>query len=56
MPIHKEGSGYQWGNHGKVYPSKAGAQRQAAAAFANGWQGDAAEKGKKGRRKGALSK
>ena len=40
MPIHKEGTGYQWGNHGKVYPTKAGAARQAAAAHANGFTGD----------------
>lgn len=42
MPIHKEGSGWQWGNHGKVYPTRAGAERQAEAAHANGFTGDAA--------------
>ena len=40
MPIHKEGSGYQWGNHGKVYSTKSGAAKQAAAAHANGFTGD----------------
>jgi hypothetical protein len=40
MPIHREKGGYQWGNHGKVYPTKAGAEKQAAAAHANGWAGD----------------
>ena len=40
MPIHKEGSGWQWGNHGKVYPTRAGAERQAEAAHANGFTGD----------------
>lgn len=40
MPIHREGSGWQWGNHGKVYSSRAGAERQAAAAHANGYRGD----------------
>lgn len=37
MPIHKEGSGFQWGNHGKVYPTKEGAVKQAQAAHANGY-------------------
>ena len=42
MPVHKTPSGkYQWGNRGKKYSSKKKAQKQAAAAFANGWQGDA---------------
>ena len=40
MPIHHERSGYQWGNHGKVYKTKEGAEKQAAAAHANGWAGD----------------
>ncbi len=38
MPIHKEGSGYQWGQHGHVYATKAGAEKQAEAAHANGFQ------------------
>ena len=42
MPIHHEGSGWQWGSHGKVYPSREGAERQAAAAHAHGFTGDAA--------------
>lgn len=42
MPIHKSGSGWQWGNHGKVYPTRAGAEKQAEAAHANGFTGDAA--------------
>jgi DNA topoisomerase I len=40
MPIHREGSGYQWGNHGKVYPTRQQAVKQAAAAHANGYTGD----------------
>lgn len=47
MPIHKEGSGEQWGNHGKVYhgpDAKEKAEKQAAAAHANGWRGDAADR------------
>jgi hypothetical protein len=34
------GSGYKWGNHGKCYKSRKQAQRQAAAAFANGYKGE----------------
>jgi uncharacterized protein len=41
MPIHKVSGGWQWGEHGHVYPSRAGAERQAAAAHAHGYQGDA---------------
>jgi hypothetical protein len=29
MPVHKKGSGYQWGNSGKVYTGK-GAKAKAA--------------------------
>lgn len=39
MPVHREGSGFQWGNHGHVYPTRAGAERQARAAYANGYKG-----------------
>lgn len=38
MPIHKEGSGFQWGNHGKIYPTKEGAVKQAQAAHASGYK------------------
>lgn len=44
MPIHKEGSGVQWGSHGKVYhgpDAREKAEKQAAAAHANGYRGDA---------------
>lgn len=40
MPIHKVGGGYKWGSHGKVYKSRAGAAKQAAAAYAHGYRGD----------------
>ena len=45
MPVHtvtmpNGGTGYQWGGHGAKYRSKAGAERQAAAAFAHGYKGD----------------
>lgn len=43
MPIHKTSSGgFQWGSHGRIYASRAGAERQAAAAHANGFHGDSA--------------
>ncbi len=45
MPIHKAGSGEQWGSHGKVYhgpDAKEKAEKQAAAAHANGFRGDEA--------------
>jgi hypothetical protein len=38
VPIHKQGSGWQWGNHGKVYASREGAVKQAQAAHANGYK------------------
>ena len=44
MPIHKEGGGYQWGNRGKLYHghnANEKAEKQAAAAHANGYRGDA---------------
>lgn len=42
MPIRKVEGGYKWGEHGHVYPSRAGAERQAAAAHAHGFHGDEA--------------
>lgn len=38
MPIHKVNGGYKWGEHGKVYSSRAGAVAQAQAAYANGYK------------------
>lgn len=43
MPIHHVKGGYKWGSHGHTYPSKAGARRQAAAAYAHGYKGKSAE-------------
>ncbi len=41
MPIHKTSGGqFQWGQHGAKYATRAGAERQAAAAHANGYRGD----------------
>ena len=40
MPIHQVDGKWQWGSHGTKYSSRAGAERQAAAAHANGFKGD----------------
>jgi hypothetical protein len=39
MPIRKVSGGYKWGSSGKVYKARAGAERQAAAAYASGYKG-----------------
>ncbi len=39
MPVRKVKGGWKWGRHGKVYKTKAGAQRQARAAYASGYRG-----------------
>ena len=38
MPIRKVPGGYKWGSQGKVYKTRAGAERQAAAAYASGYK------------------
>jgi hypothetical protein len=38
MPIKKVKGGYKWGARGKVYRTKAGAAKQARAAYANGYK------------------
>jgi len=38
MPIRKVKGGYQWGKHGKVYPTREQAERQARAAYAAGYR------------------
>ncbi len=45
MPVRKVRGGYKWGGKGKTYPTKAQAQKQARAAYANG------SRGKKGKKK-----
>ena len=42
MPVHKVKNGYKCGKSGKVYKTKAGAERQARAIYASGYK----EKGK----------
>jgi len=39
MPTRKVKGGYRWGSKGKVYPTKAQADRQGRAAYANGYRG-----------------
>ena len=42
MPVHKKGSGYQWGSQGKVYKgsgAKDKAAKQGRAAYASGYRG-----------------
>jgi uncharacterized protein len=39
MPVRKVKGGYKWGNHGKIYKTKAAAQRQGQAAYARGYKG-----------------
>ena len=36
MPVMKVKSGYRWGKKGKVYKTKAEAERQGRAAYASG--------------------
>ena len=46
MPVRKlKGGGYRWGNTGKVYKTKAEAERQGRAIYASGYKPK--QKGKK---------
>ena len=38
MPTHKVKGGYKWGKSGKVYPTKAQADKQGQAIYASGWR------------------
>ena len=38
MPTHKVKGGYQWGRHGKIYPTKKQADKQGQAIYASGWR------------------
>ena len=38
MPVHKVSGGYQWGNTGKVYPTRAQAEQQARAIYESGYR------------------
>lgn len=46
MPTHKVKGGYRWGKSGKVYPTKAQADRQGRAAYAHGYKGGGKKRGK----------
>lgn len=37
MPVRKVKNGYQWGKSGKVYPTKAEAEKQGRAIYASGY-------------------
>jgi len=39
MPVRKVKNGYQWGSSGKVYKTKAEAERQGRAIYASGYKG-----------------
>jgi len=50
MPVHKTKDGkYQWGNHGAKYEKKEDAERQARAAYANGYRGKSSKGSKRGK-------
>lgn len=38
MPVKKVKGGYRWGSRGKVYKSKAKAEKQGRAAYASGYK------------------
>jgi hypothetical protein len=38
MPVRRVKGGWQWGKHGTVYPTKEQAEKQAEAAYANGYK------------------
>lgn len=38
MPVRKTASGYKWGSSGKLYPTRAAAERQGRAIYASGYK------------------
>lgn len=38
MPVRKTAGGYKWGSSGKLYPTKAAAERQGRAIHASGYK------------------
>lgn len=44
MPVKKVKGGYKWGSQDKVYKTKAGAERQAKAAYASGYKSKGVKK------------
>jgi hypothetical protein len=49
MPVKKVKGGYKWGKSGKLYATRAGAEKQARAVYASGYSGRA----KKGNKRSA---
>lgn len=47
MPVKRVPGGYQWGQSGKVYPTKEQAERQGRAAYAAGYREKPAQSKKK---------
>jgi len=47
MPVHKVPGGYQWGQSGKIYPTKAQAERQGRAVYASGYREKTSQSKKK---------
>lgn len=47
MPVKRVPGGYQWGQTGKVYPTKEQAERQGRAAYAAGYREKPAQSKKK---------
>ena len=39
MPVHKVKGGWKWGKSGKVYKTKAQAEKQGKAIYASGYRG-----------------
>lgn len=52
MPVKKEKGGYQWGQTGKVYPTREQAERQGRAIEASGYRTQKDGKTKKGNKRG----
>ncbi len=46
MPVKKVKGGYRWGSKGKVYKTRAAAERQGRAAYASGYGKERKGKGK----------
>lgn len=40
MPVRRVAGGYKWGSSGKVFPTRAQAERQGRAAYAGGYKGN----------------
>lgn len=52
MPVRKVKGGYRFGTSGKVYPTRAGAERQARAIYASGYGEGNTMKKRGGKKKG----